>query len=135
MPARVAHQAGRFIVVGAMGFAVDGGILMLLHSLYDFSLLHARLVSFAAAVTVTWYLNRQHTFAASKDDQVIFEWGRYAVVNGIGALLNLGLFLWLVYHFTRLAAWPIVPLAMAASVALVFNFFASRQLAFRQGRS
>ena len=135
MPVLVDHQAGRFIVVGAIGFVVDGGILTLLHSLYDFSLLHARLVSFAAAVTVTWYLNRQHTFGASKDALAIHEWSRYAVVNGIGALLNLGLFLWLVYHFSVLAAWPIIPLAMAASVALVFNFFASRHLAFRHDRS
>ena len=135
MPVLVAHQAGRFIVVGAIGFVVDGGILTLLHSLYDFILLHARLVSFAAAVTVTWYLNRQHTFGAGKDEQAIHEWSRYAVVNGVGALLNLGLFLWLVYHFRVLATWPIVPLAMAASVALVFNFFASRHLAFRHGRS
>ncbi len=134
MPVLVAHQAGRFIVVGAIGFVVDGGILTLLHSLYDFSLLHARLVSFAAAVTATWYLNRQHTFRASKDAQAIHEWGRYAVVNSIGALLNLGLFLWLVYQFSVLAAWPIVPLAMASAVALVVNFFASRHLAFRHGR-
>ncbi len=135
MSAHVAHQAGRFIIVGAIGFVVDGGILTLLHSLYDFSLLHARLMSFAAAVTVTWYLNRHHTFSASKDALAIHELSRYAVVNGIGALLNLGLFLWLVYHFSVLAAWPIVPLAMAASVALVFNFFGSRHLALRHGRS
>ena len=135
MPAPVAHQAGRFLVVGAIGFVVDGGILTLLHSLYDFSLLHARLVSFAAAVTVTWYLNRQHTFTASKDERAFQEWSRYAVVNSIGALLNLGLFLWLVYRFSILAAWPIVPLAIASAVALVVNFFVSRHLAFRHGRS
>ncbi len=133
MPAHVAHQAGRFIIVGAIGFVVDGGILTLLHSLYDFSLLHARLMSFAAAVTVTWYLNRHHTFGADKDERAFQEWGRYAVVNSIGALLNLGIFLWLVYQFRILADWPILPLAMASAVALVVNFFASRHLAFRHG--
>ncbi len=134
MSTGMVQQAGRFAVVGAIGFLVDGGILTLLHSLFDFSLLQARLVSFSAAVTVTWYLNRQHTFLDSKDVQAVHEWGRYAVVNGIGAGLNLGIFLWLVYRFNALASWPIVPLAMAASVALIFNFLASRHFAFRHGQ-
>jgi len=135
MSADVAQQAGRFFVVGSIGFVVDGGILTLLHSLFDLSLLHARLVSFTAAVTITWYLNRHHTFSSSKDAQVVNEWARYAAVNGIGALLNLGIFLWLVYRFSALAEWPIVPLAIAASIALIFNFFASRNIAFHQGQS
>lgn len=135
MPDVIVQQAGRFIIVGAIGFLVDAGILTILHSVFEFSLLHARLCSFAAAVTVTWYLNRQHTFFDRKDTRVVHEWGRYAVVNSIGALLNLGIFLWLVYRFTALASWPIIPLAIAASIALVFNFFASRHLAFRHHKS
>ena len=135
MPHVIVQQAGRFIIVGAIGFLVDAGILTILHSVFEFSLLHARLCSFAAAVTVTWYLNRQHTFFDRKDTRVVHEWGRYAVVNSIGALLNLGIFLWLVYRFTALASWPIIPLAIAASIALVFNFFASRHLAFRHHKS
>jgi len=135
MPHVIVQQAGRFIIVGAIGFLVDAGILTIMHSVFEFSLLHARLCSFATAVTVTWYLNRQHTFFDRKDTRVVHEWGRYAVVNSIGALLNLGIFLWLVYRFTALASWPIIPLAIGASIALVFNFFASRHLAFRHHKS
>ena len=135
MPADLTQQAGRFFIVGSIGFFVDGGILTVLHSIFEFSLLQARLVSFAAAVTMTWYLNRKHTFTDSRDSRAVREWTRYAVVNGIGAMLNLGIFLWLVYRFNVLASWPIVPLAMAASIALVFNFFASRHLAFRHGQT
>ncbi len=135
MSAAMIQQASRFIIVGAIGFLVDGGILTFLHGLFDFSLLHARLCSFSAAVTLTWYLNRQHTFADSKDVHAVQEWGRYAIVNSIGALLNLGIFLWLVYRFNFLASWPIIPLAIASSVALTVNFFASRHLAFRHNHS
>ena len=131
----LAEQASRFVIVGAIGFVVDGGILTLLYHGFDVKLLDARLVSFAAAVTITWYLNRRHTFAASKADNAIDEWWRYTLVNSVGALINLGLFLWLVYRFAILAAWPIVPLAMAATVALIFNFFASKHVAFRAGHS
>lgn len=132
---KLAEQASRFVIVGAIGFLVDGGILTLLHSVFEFSLLQARLASFSAAVTITWYLNRQHTFLDSKDASAVDEWSRYTLVNGVGALLNLGIFLWLVYRFAFLAAWPIVALAMAAAVALIFNFFASRHIAFRRSRS
>ena len=135
MPDVIVQQAGRFIIVGTIGFLVDGGILTLLHSVFEFGLVHARLCSFAAAVTVTWYLNRQHTFADRKDMRAAHEWGRYAVVNSIGALLNLGIFLLLVYRFALFASWPIVPLAIAASIALIFNFFASRHLVFHHDRS
>lgn len=135
MTVSTTQQAGRFAAIGAIGFVVDGGILTLLHSAWDIDLVRARLVSFSVAVTVTWLLNRRHTFAATRDDRAGREWGRYAVVNGVGALLNLGLFLWLIHAFPTLARWPIVPLAIAASVALVFNFLGSRRIAFRQGRA
>ena len=46
MPAAVTQQAGRFIIVGTIGFFVDGGILTVLYNIFDFSLLHTRLVSF-----------------------------------------------------------------------------------------
>ena len=131
MSAAMIQQASRFIIVGAIGFLVDGGILTVLHNIFDFSLLYARLVSFSGAVTITWYLNRRHTFADRKDVHAVHEWGRYAVVNGCGALLNLGIFFWLIYSFNILATWPIIPLAIAASIALIFNFFASWHLAFR----
>ncbi len=135
MPDVIVQQAGRFIIVGTIGFLVDGGILTLLYSVFEIGLVHARLCSFAAAVTVTWYLNRQHTFADRKDTRAVHEWGRYVAVNSIGALLNLGIFLFLAYRFTLFANWPIIPLAIASSIALFFNFFASRQLAFRAGQS
>ena len=135
MPDVIVQQAGRFIIVGTIGFLVDGGILTLLHSVFEIGLVHARLCSFAAAVTVTWYLNRQHTFADRKDIRAVHEWGRYVAVNSIGALLNFGIFLLLAYRFTLFASWPIIPLAIASVIALFFNFFASRQLAFRAGQA
>jgi len=131
----IAQQAGRFLVVGAIGFCVDAGILTLLHSIFEFSLVQARLCSFAAAVTVTWYLNRQHTFADRKDVRAVREWGRYVAVNSVGALLNLGIFLLLAYRFALFASWPIIPLSIATAIALFFNFFGSRQLAFHHDRS
>lgn len=124
-------QAGSFAIIGGIGFVVDGGILTLLNSIYGLDLLQSRLGSFSAAVTVTWFLNRQQTFADRKDRRVAREWGRYAIVNSVGALLNMAIFFWLVHRYSSFARMPLVPLAFASSIALVFNFFASKHIAFR----
>jgi putative flippase GtrA len=128
-------QALSFAFIGAIGFVVDGGILTLLNSAFGLSLIRARLASFPIAITLTWYLNRKRTFAHIKNPDAAGEWGRYAFVNSIGALLNLAIFLWLIQAYDALAAWPILALALAASVALVFNFLVSRHVAFRPRQS
>ncbi len=129
------RQAGSFALIGGLGFIVDGGILTVLNGVYGIELLPARLVSFSAAVTTTWFLNRQRTFADSKDDRLVSEWGRYAAVNSIGSILNMGIFFWLIAHYEVLAETPLVPLGIAASVALVFNFVASKYVVFGQQQS
>jgi putative flippase GtrA len=129
------RQASSFAMIGGIGFIVDGGILTILNSIYDVELLPARIASFSAAVTTTWYLNRQRTFADRKDEAIVSEWGRYAAVNSVGSLLNMGIFFWLVARYQLLADWPLAPLGIAASVALIFNFFASKYVVFRHFQS
>lgn len=125
-------QAGNFAAIGAIGFLVDGGLLSLLHSLYGAGLVPARLLSFSAAVTVTWLLNRRRTFAERRDSRPVREWSRYATVNSVGALINMGVFFWLIGRYEFMAGVPLLPLAIAAILALAFNFFASKHIAFRQ---
>ena len=130
----IRSQAANFALIGAVGFAVDGGVLTLLHGMTAMSVVEARLVSFPAAVTVTWWLNRQHTFREQKDQRVVREWLRYFVVNGLGALVNLSIFIWLVGRWPLLSAHPVLPLALASAAAILFNFTGSRLLVFRGER-
>ena len=125
-------QARRFVAIGAIGFCVDGGLLTFFHSAMVLELVPARLLSFTAAVTVTWILNRRRTFARRADPRPVREWGRYAIVNSIGALLNMAIFFWLIERYEFMASVPLLPLALAAIVALVFNFLGSRHVAFRR---
>ena len=129
------RQASTFIIVGGIGFVVDGGILTMLNSVYGIDLLPARIASFSAAVTTTWFLNRQRTFSDNKDKKIVREWGRYAAVNSIGSILNMGIFFWLLDRYEPLTQIPLVPLGIAASVALVFNFVASKYVVFRPQQS
>ncbi len=54
---------GAFAVVGAVGFLVDAGVLTALVNGLGANPYAARAVSFPAAVTATWWLNRRWTFA------------------------------------------------------------------------
>lgn len=125
-------QAAKFTVIGGVGFLVDGGIMTLLNSIYELDLLPARLCSFSVAVTVTWILNRRQTFTDRASNRLASEWGRYAAINSVGAMMNIGIFFWLIDRYTLLREVPLLPLAAASLVVLVFNFFASKHIAFKR---
>jgi len=127
----ISREVITFWAIGTIGFLVDGGLLTLLNSILNLDVLISRLCSFSVAVTVTWYLNRNYTFPDQRDEQALHEWTRYAALNGLGALLNLAIFFWLIFEFSALAAVPIVPFAIASLVALAFNFLVSKYIAFK----
>lgn len=119
----------RFLAVGAVGFGVDGGLLSWLLS-QGWSIAAARAVSFPAAVSVTWWLNRTWTFRQPTKAAARREYLLYFATQVGGALINLAVFFALVHLFEPLRRWPLVPLAAGAVVAIVFNFSISRWVVF-----
>jgi putative flippase GtrA len=117
--------------VGAIGFLVDASILTVLVTGLGWGHYGARAISFATAVTVTWYLNRRWTFAKRACSDRRREYSRYFIVQAIGAVINLGVYSLCIELYSPLAAVPIVPLAIGAGIAMIFNFLASRYFAFR----
>lgn len=119
----------RFSVVGTIGFLVDSSVLMALTQGLELGPLAGRFLSFAVAVTVTWYLNRRVTFRAVTAPTGS-EWLRYAGLTAFGALINIG-----VYRMV-LALAGITPTAMVAGVAagsvaaLGFNYTVSKRWVF-----
>jgi putative flippase GtrA len=127
----LAERSGRFgsfVAVGALGFAVDASILTALVSGFGWTWYSARAVSFAAAVTTTWLCNRRWVFQKTSDARR--EYATYVVMQVVGALINLMMFALLIELVPRLASVPVVPLAGAAAVALLFNYFAARRWVF-----
>ncbi len=126
----------RFAIVGTLGFAVDAGVLALaLHS--GLAGFHAgRCLSFLAAASFTWALNRRFTFAdgAAPRGGRGAQWARYVVAMSAGAAVNYAVYA-LVLHMLGYTAL-IAPLAVAAgSIAgLGVNFTAARHLVFAQRR-
>jgi putative flippase GtrA len=124
----------RFSVIGGIGFIVDAGLMLALKPLLGLDALHARPVSVIAAVSITWFLNRRLTFFEAASQKRVQEWFRYATVNGIGALINVSIFYWLMLDVPELKDHPVVALSAASAVALAFNFWGSKSFAFRFNR-
>jgi len=125
---RAHSQFARFVGVGAVGFVIDAGILTALMNGFGWGPYAARAISFSAAVSVTWALNRRQVFRPTARPKR--EYSSYFVVQSIGASINLGIFAVLIELVPALLAWPFVPLAIGGCAGLVFNFFGSRAFVF-----
>ena len=136
-PVRAAGGLGRFLkfgLVGAVGLAVDASVLTGLIEGFGLGPYSARLVSYFAAVTTTWALNRRFTFAVGDSGSRITEWGRFTLANSIGGVANYGVFAALVATSPFFYAHPVVGIVIGASVSWVFNYHASKRLVFDQAR-
>ncbi|MFP4247196.1 MAG: GtrA family protein [Halochromatium sp.] len=124
------RQVWRFGAIGALGFAVDALVLTGLVRVGGWGVYESRWLSFALAVTVTWGLNRRFTFAQRAARNRSREYGRYVAVQGLGALINLGVYAVVLMVWPVLEAWPVLPLAAGSGVAMVFNFVGARYFAY-----
>jgi putative flippase GtrA len=117
-----------FATVGFLGFIVDATLLSTLVHAFGWNHYAARAVSFIAAVTITWYLNRTWVFLPSSDGTR--EYGAYFSVQSVGAAINLGTYALAVAALPLLARVPVVPLAAGAALALLFNYSAASRWVF-----
>jgi putative flippase GtrA len=122
----------RFVVVGGLGFLVDASILSLLVHVWSWSPYTARVLSFAAAVTATWYCNRRWVFSPTKG--ATREYGAYVAVQTAGAAINFVTYAVLIALLPALARLPFVPLAAGSALAMVFNYSAAKHWVFRGRR-
>jgi putative flippase GtrA len=130
----------RFLVVGAIGAVVDFGTFNLLAEVFHLHAVVASVVSFTAAVTSNFTLNRHWTYPDSRSKPVGRQWVQFALVNLVGLFIRTPLFAFLRAPWTRLAerlpvSWvPLAPsqlgnnaaLACAVGVVLIWNFIANR---------
>lgn len=127
----ISRQLLRFLLVGGVGFVVDGSALLLLVHVGDVSPIFARIPSFLIAVTVTWWLHRNFTFKGVRQTAPsVREWLLFIAANALGNGLNLCLYWLLVWKF----GWaPLAALACASIVAAAINYQVSAQWVFRRG--
>jgi len=124
---KLGRQFLSFAVVGAIGFVVDVAVLYLVSPLLGWY--GARVVSFLAAATATWALNRCYTFRRS-DASVVREYLGYLVTMLGGAIVNYGAYV-LVLHWAKGPWAPAAGVALGSCAGLVVNFLSARYLVFR----
>jgi len=112
----------RFCMVGAVGFVVDGGILLLLTQGLGLGPLRSRAISFSAAVITTWVINRIWAFRDRPQASISRELFAYISMQVFGLAINFSLYTYLVLYAEVPFNHPLIALCIATGVSLLFNF-------------
>lgn len=128
----------KFSVVGAIGAAIDFGVMNALTSWLKFSLVLAGTISFLCAVTSNFIWNRFWTYPDSRSRPLIHQWLMFFLVNLAGVGIRIPLLRFLEVPLERLVIHlqPSFPspsllaknltLAVAVGVVMLWNFFVNR---------
>jgi putative flippase GtrA len=127
----VGRQLLSFSIIGTIGFLVDTATLYLAIGVLGAGLYSGRVISYLAAATVTWVLNRRYTFWEQRSANRIAEWARFLAANAIGGLVNYATYAFLVTFYPMAAAHPVLGVAAGSVAGLTVNFTLSRYLVFR----
>ncbi len=119
-----------FALAGAAGFLVD--ISVLYGAVYAGAGYYlGRILSFTAAATTTWLINRHYAFAHAADERLLEEWLRY-----MSAMLGGGAVNYLIYviclHVLPSGSWlPLFAVAAGSVAGLLVNFMTAKNWVFR----
>lgn len=131
---KLGKRFARFFVTGAVGFIIDGGILMLLVYALGMDAVLARYISIPIAITGTWWINRHYAFADRRSARALPELLRYFIANGLGALLNMLVYLVLLKLEIKPFSHPALAFTIASVVAMFFNFTVNYLKVFNANR-
>jgi putative flippase GtrA len=116
---RGVDQFVRFGLVGIGGFVIDTLVLYAVKG--ELGLYGGRAVSYLAAATFTWALNRRFTFITLRPTPRFRQWLEFLAANAIGAVANYGAYSALV-TWTAAATMPVFAVAAGSIAGLIFNF-------------
>ncbi|BDT69296.1 hypothetical protein os1_34860 [Comamonadaceae bacterium OS-1] len=121
----------RFCVVGIVGLGVDMAVLYA--TAWALGWYGARVLSFTAAATATWWLNRRYTFQAGGADTASAwqQYLRYMVSMLGGAVLNYAAYV-ATLHWIDLPGKAALGVAFGSCAGLLSNYLTARHLVFRQ---
>ncbi|MDM0021757.1 GtrA family protein [Variovorax saccharolyticus] len=129
---KIGREFLSFAVVGTIGFCVDLGVLYLVAPALGWY--GGRVVSFLAAATVTWALNRVYTFAGRRSGgSIAREYLRYLLTMLAGALVNYLTYV-LTLHWLEGPLAPALGVGFGSIAGLMVNFLTARFLVFGSAR-
>ena len=120
----------KFATIGLVGFVVD--ISVLYFGLYIIGLGYfvARIFSYLAAATTTWYLHRVITFVKSKKSNPLKQWISFIFANGLGGAVNFTTYILIIIYITNIPFLPLMATTLGAVNSLILNFYISRKWVF-----
>jgi putative flippase GtrA len=125
----------RFGLVGAAGFPVFAAVLFVCHDLLGLSKQISWFPAFFISATFTWWGNRLLTFREhAARENLVKEWSKFIIANGLGALANLLLYTALVQFAPSPANNIYLAAAAGTLLGFVFNFTMSKRFVFRSAR-
>lgn len=122
----------RFSAVGAIGFVVDSAVLLLLTELLGAGPFLARIPSFLAAATVTWWFNRKWTFERNLQKPIFQEWLEYLFAMKVGALVNFSVYSLALFIFDTIYSYPVLGIALGSFAGLAVNYSLASRLIFKE---
>ncbi len=126
---RTLLQFARFGVVGTIGFLVDTAVLYAGLAL-GLGLYGGRAVSYLAAASATFALNRAWTFRGQGEGRVARQWALFVVLNLVGFAFNYGTYAALVATVALVAQHPVIGVAAGSLAGMMGNFLLSRRYVF-----
>ena len=120
-----------FVMVGALGFATDAGLLSAGLAL-GLPAAAARALSVSVALQVTFVLNGLVVFKSLTPSLLPGQWIAYMASNGFGAGCNYVIFVALTASRAPVVSERVPAFIAAAAMALLVNYAGTRFLAFRR---
>jgi putative flippase GtrA len=125
------HPALKFALVGAVGFAVDASLLILLFDILGIGLASSRIAAFVCAASANWILNRVYTFAdRDHRGRKSLQWIRFVVSAIISAIPNLGIFFLLMQVLPETTGYALLAMCCGILAGYISNYQLSRWWVF-----
>jgi putative flippase GtrA len=119
-----------FAAIGTVGLLVDTAVLYALKSMLG--LFAARVVSFLAAASTTWLMNRTFTFRTRRSNlSGQREFVTYIGIMLVGGVANFATYTCLVIWYEIVKNNPVIGVAAGSLAGMFFNYFSAKFLIFR----